>query len=220
MPLVRPFEFTVAELAERLALCTGDAPAFHARQIRHWAASGVMDAIGATMMRGDGRTAARVFSTTHLFGARILHHFAAQRGDVEFLTAVALLFQNVKRPDGDPRFWKSDYEPVASTGLATAIHFARQIALGGDPNEWLIYYTLHLTSDGTCQGGTFSVEPFTRSAFSYHWVEQRIVNVSAMLPCLFRTRDGQLADIASAEFLHNGAAYDPTPIEETSDDVE
>jgi len=220
MPRVHSFEFTVKDIAERLALCTGEPPAFHARQLRHWAASGVLDALYPSHTRGDGKTAPRVFNTRHLAGCLLLHFYAVQRSDVEFLAKVASLMRNRSIAVADTRVWTPNgggFSPVASDGLSIAMHFARKIAEGENPREWMIFFRIHLTDDGEVKGGTFLTEDGLArersGALNFYWIEERTVNVSALLPCMFRDGEGKTNDLAAAGYLHNGIAYDPSTAE-------
>lgn len=211
MPLVNRYEFTVKDMADRLALCTGDTPAFHARQIRHWAATGVLEELMPTRVQGYGKTAARVFNTRHLAGCLILHFYAGQRGDVEFLSTVAGLMRNSTLDHGDPRILDEnnpEKSAVTTDGLGLAMHFARKIARGEKASDWTIYLQISLTRDGTLRAGSLTNSPSTSSTLNYNWVEERTLNVSALLPCMFRGEDGKPNELATGRMLHNGVVQD------------
>ncbi len=212
----KPIDFTVKDLAERLALCTGDTPTFHARQVRHWAANGIMDAIGPWTFRGEGKTAARVYTPRHLAACIILHHYASQRADIDFLKSVCNVMRNDQFDHDDERIYtKGDgvtFRTVswAGDGLATAIRFAREIAKteGGRTTDWLIYLSLSLDRDGALKGGAFSTGEKSHGLIDSISPERRTLNVSLLLPCMFRDADGELNELATAKFVHSGHAYE------------
>ena len=211
----KPIDFTVKDLAERLALCTGDTPSFHARQLRHWAANGVMDAIGPWTYRGEGVTAARVYTPRHLAGCIILHHYASQRADIDFLKSVCNVMRNDQFSRDDARIYLHEdgytYRTVgwAGDGLATAMRFAREIAKteGGRTTDWLIYLSLSLDRDGSLKGGAFATEPRSHGLIDSIYPERRTLNVSLLLPCMFRDADGQPNELVTAEFVQGGYAF-------------
>lgn len=210
MPLVSTLGLTVGEMAERLALCTGETSAFHGRQLRHWAQAGVLDALGPWHTRGQGVTAARVFTTRHLGGALLLHHFANQRADIEFLGTVARLMRNDSVAHDDARVWEDLGGAIskrATDGLAIALQFAQKIARGEKPKDWQIFLSLHLTRDGEAGAGSFTTNVHA-SPFSALWVEQRILDASALLPCIFRDADHQLNQLGRADLSQSGEAFE------------
>lgn len=212
MPLVSHYEFTIKDLADRLAMCTGDTPAFHARQLRHWAATGVLDELMPTDVRGTGKTAARVFNTRHLAGCVLLHFYAGQRSDVEFLSSVATLMRNATLDRSDPRILdekKSEKTPITTDGLGLAMHFARKIARGEKAKDWEIFFHISLTRNGDAEAGSFTTKKAPKtSALGLHWVEHRTLNASALLPCIFCDENGNPNELATGRMLHNGVVQD------------
>lgn len=89
---------TVADMAERLARCTGHPVEYHARQLRHWAQRGVFDNL---RLRGKGLTAAREFSEVHLARARLLAFLVGLGFGVDQLVKVVSFLSKLDFQDRD-----------------------------------------------------------------------------------------------------------------------
>jgi hypothetical protein len=199
-------DLTVNDIAKRLAMCTGESSAVHARQIRHWSKplddgerepQSVMDAVYRTHISLDSPTAPRLYNVRHLAAAALFHGLAASRLDVEGLRTVAHLLRNNRTPHDDARAWQSfqgGFSALANDGLSLAMMFAKRIADGERPDDWRIYLELMLTRDGEIERGCVTTAPKgAQGGWEWRTPELRVINLSAFLPCLFRDEFGRAA---------------------------
>lgn len=140
--------FTVGEIAERLSRVTGQSAAYHARQLRHWAALGLFP--DARFPLGAGPTAAREFVEAHLFQALIFTLLSGQGVTADQLAHVRGCFQNSSHP--------AFMEPVEGgfagySGLRGAMEWRNQ-----HPED-AIYFYVYASVGGDVAAGAFTRKP-------------------------------------------------------------
>ena len=166
-------KLTVASLAERLARASEQSPAFHARQIRHWAQHGIF--WDAFLPEGAGPTTSREFEEKHIGRALLLSVLAAQGLNVDELAVVAQIMSNLSMEDRARLYPVGTSHPGVDMGLLSAIEAMKRGEIG-----WFL--ELYRNMDGEIGGGEFTTKPNVSLILAAAYPIVMLLNVSVFLP--------------------------------------
>lgn len=172
-------KLTVASLAERLARASGQSPAFHARQIRHWAQHGIF--WDAFLPADAGPTTSREFEEKHIGRALLLSVLSAQDFDVDHLKTIAGSIMTILDAEDRARLYPigTSY-PASDTGLIAAIEATKR----GESGWFLEIYRAKDGKIGVGAGG-FTTKPDISPILASLFPLVTVLNVSAFLPFMF-----------------------------------
>jgi hypothetical protein len=172
-------DFTVKDVAARIARCTELSEAFHARQLRHWAAQGVLAAAAPIRTQGTGPTAAIILSSEHLVAARIFVALAACGCDADQLKNIAYCMNEISLSDQE-QYAERDADGLTEV-LPAITYIARDFAAG--KIGW--FFTFYRDEKGEIWGGSFATAPAINSLLKAAGPIVTTLTLAAIMPPMF-----------------------------------